>query len=360
MESVSVSMQKRSSSNSPYIDSTRKGARGLAIAVLAIAAMGVSAAAGAWVQSRMGHHERPSLSAEQEQVIARQLSRDSAFVRENVNQLAARVGDLRAQVIAMDGLSRRVAKAAGVSYTDPEVQASLDEDSAPAMDDIRGGAARWSAEGLGRELDTLARQLSDQKDWLGMLDLVLTKRAGAETGLPNFTPVDYPYISSSFGWRRNPVTGRHTLHEGLDFAAPKGTPIHAASGGVVTEARYVSGYGKLVEITHGNGLVTRYAHASSINVKLGDLIEKGQMIARVGSTGRSTGPHLHFEVRMAGHPLDPKLFLPAPSEALVAHAPGKEGGQPAAAPADASDGKESVHLLAKASEPEINTRPRLR
>ena len=118
-------------------------------------------------------------------------------------------------------------------------------------------------------------------------------------------------VASSFGWRRHPISGRHALHEGLDFPAPKGTPIYAASGGVVSEARYMTGYGKLVEINHGNGMSTRYAHASSIVVKLGDVVEKGQLIARVGSTGQSTGSHLHFEVRMAGHALDPKLFLPA-------------------------------------------------
>lgn len=142
-----------------------------------------------------------------------------------------------------------------------------------------------------------------------MLDLVLTKRVGIEARLPTLMPVDYPYLSSSFGWRRNPVTKRHTMHEGLDFAAPKGTPIHAASGGLVTQARYAPGYGNVVDIDHGNGLLTRYAHASSISVKVGDVVGKGQQIARVGSTGRSTGSHLHFEVRMAGHPLDPTLFL---------------------------------------------------
>jgi murein DD-endopeptidase MepM/ murein hydrolase activator NlpD len=143
-----------------------------------------------------------------------------------------------------------------------------------------------------------------------------------EASLPTYKPVDYPYLSSSFGWRLNPVTGRHAMHEGLDFAAPKGTPIYAASGGVVTEARYVPGYGKLVEIDHGNGVVTRYAHASSITVKLGDVVEKAQQIARVGSTGRSTGSHLHFEVRVAGHPLDPTLFMaqPEPERQLVADA----------------------------------------
>lgn len=290
-------------------DSTAKGLKGIAIGLLVVCAMGASAVAGAWVQSQRS--TQPVLSLQQERVITEQALRDSAYVRQNVNLLAGKVGDLRAKLIAMDGLSKRVAQVAGVSYTDPEVQASIEQvDVAPVMDDITTEhGASWSAEGLGRELDILTHQLSKQKDWFAMLDLVMTKRTGVEASLPTFTPVDYPYLSSSFGWRRNPVTGRHTLHEGLDFAAPKGTPIHAASGGVVTQARYATGYGKLVEISHGNGLVTRYAHASSFNVKVGDLVEKGQLIARVGSTGRSTGSHLHFEVRMAGHPLDPTLFL---------------------------------------------------
>jgi murein DD-endopeptidase MepM/ murein hydrolase activator NlpD len=290
------------------MDSNAKGIRTAVVALIAVAALGVSAAAGAWVQSHLG--QRPSLSPDQERVLAEQSTRDSAYLRENVNLLAAKVGDLQAQLIAMGGLSKRVAEAAGVSYTDPEVHASLEHVAAPVMDYITTEpGAPWTAEGVGRQVDALAQQISRQKDWLGMLDMALTKRSGVEAGLPTYKPVSYPYLSSSFGWRRNPVTGRHAMHEGLDFAAPKGTPIHASSGGVVTEARYVPGYGKLVEISHGNGLVTRYAHASSIKVKTGDIVEKGQLIARVGSTGRSTGSHLHFEVRMAGHPLDPTLFL---------------------------------------------------
>lgn len=292
------------------VDSTAKGpTKGIVMALLVVCAMGASAMAGAWVQSQRS--VRPVLSAQQERVISEQVLRDSAYVRQNVNQLASKVGDLQAKIIAMGGLSKRVAEVAGVSYTDPEVQATIEQASmAPVMDDITSEyGASWSAEGLGRELDMMTQQLSEQKDWFAMLDLVLTKRTGVEASLPTYTPVNYPYLSSSFGWRRNPVTGRHTMHEGLDFAAPKGTPIHAASGGVVTQARYASGYGKLIEISHGNGLVTRYAHASSFNVKVGDLVEKGQLIGRVGSTGRSTGSHLHFEVRMAGHPLDPTLFL---------------------------------------------------
>lgn len=281
-----------------------------AIVLMAAGALAVSAFAGAWTQSHFS--AKPVLSIDQQRIISEQAARDSAYIRENVSVLAAKMGDLQARVIAMGGLSKRVAQAAGVSYTDPEIQASLDQPVA-VMDYLTDeDTAGWSAEGVGRQLDSLQQQLAAQQDGLTMLDLVLTRRAGVEARLPTYMPVNYPWLSSSFGWRRNPVTGRHAMHEGLDFAAPKGTPIYAASGGVVANAKTMSGYGKMVEIDHGHGLLTRYAHASKLLVEPGDLIEKGQKIALVGSTGRSTGAHLHFEVRMAGHPLDPTLFLTNP------------------------------------------------
>ena len=293
-------------------DSNAKVYKVSAIAVLAVAAMAASAAAGAWVHSRFGG-ETIVVSAEQERAITELAARDSSYIRDNVKLLASKVGDLQGKLIAMDGLGKRIAETAGVSYTDPELFASLARDDEPVMDYINVAIGETGqAEGLGRQLDLLERQLAEQRERLSMLDLVLTRRAGVEMTLPTLMPVNYPYLSSSYGWRRHPITRRHTMHEGLDFAAPKGTPIYAASGGVVVEAGSKSGYGKLVEIDHGNGLVTVYAHASKITVKRGDLVEKGDMIARVGSTGQSTGPHLHFEVRMAGHPLDPKLFLANP------------------------------------------------
>ena len=233
---------------------------------------------------------------------------DAGYIRENIGVLAAKVGDIRARMIAIEGLAERVADAAGVSYTDPEVHLGIEQLlTESGADDVASHA--WTAESLGRELDGLERQLSAGREQLELLDAVLTRRTGTHESLPTFAPVEYPAVSSSYGWRRHPVTGRHALHEGLDFVAPRGAPIHAASGGIVTLARYVPGYGKMVEISHGNGVVTRYAHASSIAVKPGQLVSRGQQIARVGSTGRSTGNHLHFEVRVAGHPLDPSLFL---------------------------------------------------
>lgn len=290
-------------------DSNAKVLRTPVIVLLTVAAMAASAAAGAWVQAQ--YTSSPAyLTQGQELAISARASRDSSYIRENVSVLATKVGDLQAKIMAMNGLSKRVAQIAGVSYTDPEVHASLD---APVMDYVSTDLTdAGSAESLGRQLDILQQKVIEQRDWFAMLDLALTKRVGAEASLPTLNPVNYPYLSSSYGWRRHPITRRHTMHEGLDFAAPKGTPIYAASGGVVIESGYHAGYGNMIEINHGNGLVTRYAHASKLTAKVGDLVTKGQMIARVGSTGQSTGSHLHFEVRMAGHALNPTLFLAKP------------------------------------------------
>ena len=286
------------------LDAKAKGVRRTVIALVALVSLGVSAAAGALVQSHWGDRSGMSLDTDMAQSQA-------AAMQDNVTRLAEKVGGLQAKLIEMDGVSKRVAKAAGIEYTDPELAGAMPVQDLAVMDSMDGADLVWSADRLGEQLDNLAKQMSEQQEWFQMLDSVITERTGNEARLPNYRPVDYDEVASSFGWRRHPISGRHALHEGLDFPAPKGTPIYAASGGVVSEARYMTGYGKLVEINHGNGMSTRYAHASSIVVKLGDVVEKGQLIARVGSTGQSTGSHLHFEVRMAGHALDPKLFLPA-------------------------------------------------
>ncbi|WP_425337676.1 M23 family metallopeptidase [Pusillimonas caeni] len=293
----------------------------------------MSAAAGAWVHSR--YAEGAVTVSSSLDLYSANLARESDYSRGQVEILAAKLGDLQAKIIEMDGLSRRVAEIAGIPYTDPEIQAGLDQAAPPVMDYIGDAEQaprkqKMSLEpgsGLNVRLDFLQQEVTRQKEWFRMMDLALTRRAGVEASLPTLMPVNYPYLSSSFGWRRHPISGRHVMHEGLDFAAPKGTPIHAASGGVVTAAGYKSGYGNMVEIYHGNDLVTRYAHASKLKVKAGDIVERGQEIAAVGSTGHSTGPHLHFEVRMAGHPLDPVLFLEKrqPDPTLVTDASGQLG-----------------------------------
>ena len=129
--------------------------------------------------------------------------------------------------------------------------------------------------------------------------------------VPTRQPVTSGNLGSTFGWRIDPITGTSALHTGLDFPADVGTPILAAAGGVVVVQEFNAPYGNMIEIDHGNDLITRYAHASRVFVKQGDLIRNGQKIAEVGSTGRSTGPHLHFEVLVRGVPQDPQKFLDA-------------------------------------------------
>jgi murein DD-endopeptidase MepM/ murein hydrolase activator NlpD len=134
--------------------------------------------------------------------------------------------------------------------------------------------------------------------------------------VPTQQPVQAGHLGSVFGWRIDPFTGRSALHTGLDFQADPGTPILSAAGGVVVAAEQHPAYGNMVEVDHGNDLVTRYAHASRMWVKKGDLVRRGQKVAEVGSTGRSTGPHLHFEVLVQGVPQDPRKFLAAGTQVV--------------------------------------------
>jgi murein DD-endopeptidase MepM/ murein hydrolase activator NlpD len=278
-------------------------------------------------------------------------------LRRTVSLLAEKVGTLQARMAGVDALSRRLAIAAGIPLpdsagvdagavvtgkaaasaaaamgTEPAAEAiSPDGRAVDASPDDRVAGAdsvhahpAGPAQTLGRDIDMLADELAERMGNMQVLDMALTRRRADLARLPTSMPVtDYPYLSSSYGWRLHPVTGRYTRHDGLDFAAPRGTPILAAAGGVVVAAGPDAGYGKRVEVDHGDGLMSRYAHASEVLVKVGDLVERGQLIARVGSSGVSTGPHLHFEVRLAGQALDPRLFLGRPPTAppAIASAP---------------------------------------
>lgn len=144
------------------------------------------------------------------------------------------------------------------------------------------------------------------------LGLSLARMSALERGLdgiPQVMPADIRNISSGFGFRRDPFTGRSARHSGLDFRGPHGAPIHAAADGRVTFVGTKSGYGRVIEISHGNGMSTRYAHMSRWNAETGQKVEAGDVIGAIGSTGRSTGPHLHFEVRINGRAVNPRPFL---------------------------------------------------
>jgi murein DD-endopeptidase MepM/ murein hydrolase activator NlpD len=164
-------------------------------------------------------------------------------------------------------------------------------------------------EELQMTMDDLEQLTHQRTDLLTVLESRLFDRKMQNLRIPTQRPVTDGDIGSSFGWRLDPFTGRSALHTGLDFAAPVSTPILAAAGGVVVTQELHPEYGNMVEIDHGNQLITRYAHASKVWVKVGDLIKRGQKIAEVGTSGRSTGSHLHFEVLVHGIPQDPQKFL---------------------------------------------------
>jgi murein DD-endopeptidase MepM/ murein hydrolase activator NlpD len=165
---------------------------------------------------------------------------------------------------------------------------------------------------LDRQVDLLTRQVDDRTEKLGILDSLMIVDSAKKKLLPSVLPIAGGWYSSNFGWRIDPFNGERAFHEGMDFMAEVGTLARAAAGGVVIYSDYHPQYGNMIEIDHGNGLVTRYAHLLKRLAKVGDVVMNGGKIGAVGNTGRSTGPHLHFEVRQNGAPLNPVRFLRLP------------------------------------------------
>jgi murein DD-endopeptidase MepM/ murein hydrolase activator NlpD len=240
----------------------------------------------------------------------RPLRSSATRVTESANQQALdalfmQVGVLQANQQRLDALSRRVAGLAGFATDDLHIVAEHSANTVP-----RAASGVHALARAGQQLLALQADLVKKTEQLTLFDLVLTKRAATLARQPTAMPIaSAAQLSSTYGWRRHPLHTEPSAHEGLDFAAPLGTPILAASGGVVRTAAFQGGFGNLIEIDHGDGLLTRYAHAKVLLVKKGDLVARGQLIARVGSTGLSTGPHLHFEVRKHDKPQDPRAYL---------------------------------------------------
>ncbi|MBK7593598.1 MAG: M23 family metallopeptidase [Betaproteobacteria bacterium] len=233
-------------------------------------------------------------------------------VQGHLTAMAIRMGELQAQMLRLDGLGERLARLAGLKPQDmPAMQ--------PGRVPGRGGAEsslpsrQVSVDELAEFLGKLARQVDQRTDQLGVLEALLVQDSANRKFLPTLLPILDGWHSSNFGYRIDPFTGTQSFHEGIDFPAETGTPIFAAASGKVVEAGFHPQYGKVIEIDHGNGLLSRYAHASQVLVQDGELVVRGQRIGAVGSTGRSTGPHLHFEVRLNGVPQNPARFLQSSS-----------------------------------------------
>jgi murein DD-endopeptidase MepM/ murein hydrolase activator NlpD len=222
--------------------------------------------------------------------------------------MAVKLGELQAQLLRLDGLGERLARMAGLKPQ--ELPPPLEPGKSPGQ----GGPAPTlphdlSVDEFSSLLGELSQQVEQRSDQLTVLEALLVSSSANKKFLPTLPPIIDGWFSSNFGWRIDPFTGQKSFHEGIDFPSESGTPIVAAASGKVIAAEVHPQYGKMIEIDHGNGLVTRYAHASALLVKEGDLVVRGQQIARVGTTGRSTGPHLHFEVRLNGAPQNPARFL---------------------------------------------------
>jgi murein DD-endopeptidase MepM/ murein hydrolase activator NlpD len=226
-------------------------------------------------------------------------------LQDRLDAIASRVGQMNAHVIRLDALGRRLTDMAKLD------KGEFDFDREPAVggpEGIMEGAVA-AVPDLTAMLDDLANQIKDRERQLAVLESLISTRNLSRQIVPGGRPVTSGWISSYFGHRADPFTGRRAFHRGLDFAGPSGAEVVAVASGVVTYSKERFGYGKVVEINHGNGYVTRYAHNQRVLVAPGDTIQKGQPIALIGSTGRSTGPHLHFEVLKQGRAVDPMSFV---------------------------------------------------
>lgn len=248
------------------------------------------------------HGPRPG---SQDEVLSQQQETHQAqqFLNNNLQLMATRLGELQAQVLHLDTLGDRLAGIAGINREAP-----------PASKPVagQGGAfvpAPLGADELQREIDRLSREVDVRSDELAVLESRFLEKRVKERLMPTTLPVKEAFLGSPFGHRSDPIVGQRAMHEGIDFNAESGTPVVAAADGVVLSAGWQSDFGNMIEVDHGDGLTTRYAHLSRMNAKAGSLVKRGERIGAVGSTGRSTGSHLHFEVRMLGVAQNPASFL---------------------------------------------------
>ena len=271
--------------------------------VAAFALMVVAASLYHWVFLKGAREGWPVIGSLVKLVVKDEFEQRDRFMRENLDVMAKRLGAMQAKMVQLETLGERVSGLAGLNPGD--VKSTMGS----------GGALVGSRSLTMNELQaTLADfdKLTDQRvDLMTVMESRLFDQKIKKLMVPTQEPLAGGILGSPFGWRIDPVNGQSALHTGLDFPSGQGTPIVAAAGGVVLVQEYHSSYGNMVEIDHGNDLVTRYAHASKVVVKKGDLVKRGQKIAEVGTTGRSTGSHLHFEVLVQGVLHDPQKFLMA-------------------------------------------------
>jgi murein DD-endopeptidase MepM/ murein hydrolase activator NlpD len=260
----------------------------------------------AWGGFRWGVSEAKvaQLSELQEKIASEKALIENTRVstKSDLDAFAAHLGQVQAHITRLNALGQRLIMMSGLD------EGEFDFNDAPAF----GGPdepADGASVDLNNMLAILNEQLDSREQQLSLLEDVILQKEIMKDARPTGRPISKGWISSYFGKRTDPFTGKLEMHKGMDFASKLGSDVKAVASGVVTWSGERYGYGNLVEINHGNGYSTRYGHNKDLLVKVGDSVEKGQVIAHMGSSGRSTGPHVHFEVLLNDVQIDPKRFV---------------------------------------------------
>lgn len=298
------------------IRNSRRGHRRLRVgpwAVICLAAMAGAAVFGAYSygtrEVAAPSDPRPDLyAAAWQQAVAVQRDEVQASIRrseKSLNALALRLGELQSQFIRLDALGQRMVE---VAKLDPD-EFNFGRPPAVGGPKVDTEGSTYEVTDFVTELESLSAALSDRADKLQAIQTTLVDRKLQSAVRPTGKPVESGWLSSFFGWRADPFDGKRVMHTGIDFAGKKNSEVVAVAAGVVRWSGPKSGYGRIVEIDHGNGLVTRYAHNNKNLVKIGDTVKKGQTIALMGTTGRTTGSHVHFEILKDGKAVNPLKFV---------------------------------------------------
>lgn len=281
--------------------------------IMAVIAMPIAAAVITWQLSGAGKSVEPVNAAlDYEQIWEQSLEGyelESDYIKEEsqvqLEHMTQQLSRLQTRLSRLDALGERLTELADLS----DGEFNFNTDPGMGGPELPSHSESYEGADIQTVLDRLSARIDDRTQQLRLLEELMLNRHNDANAMLDFIPVQTGYISSGFGRRTDPITRRSAMHSGLDFAAPRGTAIHALGAGVVTFSGRRGAYGNMIEISHAGGYKTRYAHAQELQVKKGELVKKGQQVATVGSTGRSTGPHLHLEVYHNGMAINPARFL---------------------------------------------------
>jgi len=236
------------------------------------------------------------------------LSKEKLDYENSLRVYVDQMGELYSRIMHIDSQTERLQMILKKQIVGKDKVPKLNKKKEKSSDKISKND-KFTSHELQKEIIKLMAKIELREELYNTMESILLKESVLKDTLPSLKPVNIPCCSSRYGWRNDPILGTRKFHEGLDFSAAHGEPIRATASGIVVSAGSDRHYGKHVRIEHGGELETRYAHASKLLVKAGDLVSKGEVIALVGNTGRSTGPHLHYEIRLRGNSLDPRKYL---------------------------------------------------